>query len=175
MQDIVFPNKNEKEFIEMAKKLGIDELIFAYKKKEDFYTKKENIKITNTLYTEPNKIRKGTTTICNASREAIERGASIVYGFETIEPKEHTHYRKSGMNQVLCKLATNKKVKIGFAFSTILNNHGQKRAIILGRMMQNIKFCKKYKTPIIIASFAANPYEMRAEAELKAFFSQLGL
>ena len=172
MQDIVFPNKNEEEFIQMAEKLGIKELIFVYKDKKDFYNKPG---ITNALLVEPKDIRKthdkGIMAVCTASREAIERQADIVYGFEMLEAKEHTHYRQSGLNQVLCKLATDKKVKIGISFSQILNTYGQKRATILGRMMQNIKFCKKYKTPMITASFATNPYEMIAEAELKALFN----
>jgi RNase P/RNase MRP subunit p30 len=168
MIDIVFPNKNEQEFEEMAKKLGI-ELLFVYKDNKN----------AKALLVEPKDVRKThdkkIMAICTASREAIEREADIVYGFELLETREHTHYRASGMNQVLCKLAADKKVKIGFSFSEILNTYGQKRAIIMGRMAQNIMFCQKYKTPIKIASFATEPYQMRAEAELKAFFKQLGM
>ena len=168
MIDIVFPNKNEEEFTEMAKKLGI-EIIFAYKDNKN----------AKALLVEPKDVRrthdKKIMAICTASREAIERGADIVFGFELLEEKEHTHYRKSGLNQVLCKLAADKKVKIGFSFSSILESYGQKRAMILGRMKQNIAFCQKYKTPIKIASFATNPWQMRTESELKAFFRQLGM
>jgi len=168
MIDIVFPNKNEQEFEETAKKLGI-ELLFVYKDNKN----------AKALLVEPKDVRKThdkkIMAICTASREAIERGADVVYGFELLETREHTHYRASGMNQVLCKLAADKKVKIGFSFSEILNTYGPKRAIIMGRMAQNIMFCQKYKTPIKIASFATEPYQMRAEAELKAFFKQLGM
>jgi hypothetical protein len=179
MIDIVFPNKNETEFIAMAQKLGISGLIFAYKNKNEFYEKKTEIPITNALFAEPKDIPKsksiGAPSICAASREAIERGASIVFGFELLEEKEHTHYRKSGLNQVLCKIATDKKVAIGFSFSSILNVFAQKRAQLLGRIMQNIMFCQKYKTPMKIASFATTPFEMRAPAELASFFHQLGM
>ena len=120
MIDVVFPNKNEEEFIEMAKKLGINGLIFAYKNKNEFYEKKADIQITNALFAEPKDITKAkqykVPAICTASREAIERGANIVFGFELSEAKEHTHYRQSGLNQVLCKIATDKKVSIGFSF-----------------------------------------------------------
>ncbi len=169
MIDIVFPDKNEQEFEEMAKKLGIQELIFVYKDNKN----------AKALLVEPQHVRKthdkGKIAICTASREAIERAADLVFGFELLETREHTHYRASGMNQVLCKLATDKKVKIGLSFSQILNAYGQKRAILTGRMIQNITFCQKYKTPMKIASFATNPYEMRAPAELTAFFTQLGM
>ncbi len=179
MIDIVFPNKNEEEFIEMAKKLGIAGLIFAYKNKNEFYEKKTDIPIINALFTEPRNISKakqlGVPSICMASREAIERGTNIVFGFELLEEKDHTHYRRSGLNQVLCKLAADKKVAIAFSFSTILQYTGQKRAQLLGRIMQNITFCQKYKTPMKTASFATNPYEMRAPADLAAFFKELGM
>lgn len=177
MIDVVFPNKNEQEFIEIAKKLGITGLIFAYKDKKDFYQEKTTIPITNALLVEPKNLHKfrGIPTICTASREAIERGANVVYDFELQEQKEHTHYRRSGLNQVLCKLATDKKVHIGISFANLLNNTGQKRAMILGRIMQNITFCQKYKTKIKIASFATSPYEMRAPQDLRALFQQLGL
>ena len=175
MIDIVFPNKNESEFIEMARKLGISGLIFAYKQPSEFYEGDAS----NALFIEPKNIQKARNNdvlaICPASREAIERGADIVVGFELQEIKDHTHYRESGMNQVLCKLATERKVRIGFSFSTILQIYGQKRAQLLGRIMQNITFCRKFKTPTKIASFATSPYEMRAPAELKAFFIQLGM
>ncbi len=179
MIDIVFPNKNEEEFIQMAQTLGIGGLIFAYKNKNEFYEKKTDIPTINAFFIEPKNISKakqlGAPSICTASREAIERGATIVFGFELLEEKEHTHHRKSGLNQVLCKIATDKKTAIGFSFSTILNSTGQKRAQLLGRTMQNITFCQKYKTPMKIASFATNPYEMRAPADLAAFFTQLGM
>lgn len=176
MIDIVFPNKNEAEFIEMARKLGISGLIFAYKQPSEF---SKNPEAANALFVEPKHIQKARNndmlSICPASREAIERGAGIVVGFELQEAKDHTHYRESGMNQVLCTIATEKKVRIGFSFSTILQYTGQKRAQLLGRMSQNIRFCRKFKTPIKIASFASTPFDMRAPAELKAFFMQLGM
>ncbi len=179
MIDIVFPNKNEEEYIQIAKRLGLEGIVFVYKDKKEFYTKETAIPITNALLVEPKNVRKAHDSnlmaICSASREAIERGADIVFGFELLEAKDPTHYRAGGLNQVLCKLATEKKVQIGFSFSTILNYTGQKRAILLGRIAQNITFCKKYKTPIRIASFATNPWEMRGAQDIKALFSTLGM
>ena len=173
MIDIVFPDKNEEEFIQMAERLGIPGLIFAYKNKQDFYAKKAKIPITNALLAQTKN--SNITTICPASREAIERGADIVYGFELLEQKDHTHYRKSGLNQVLCKLAAQKNVKIGFAFSTILNTTGQKQAILLGRIMQNIKLCNKYKIKIHIVSFAKDKYEMKSANDTKSMQKILGI
>jgi len=121
------------------------------------------------------KIRPGITTVCEGTREALERGATYAYGFEEQEPKDHTHYRRSGLNQVLCKIATKKNVRITFSFASILGATREKRALILGRIMQNIRLCQKYKTPMKIASFATEPYQMRSPHDLAAFFSQLGM
>jgi len=177
MIDIVFPNKNEKQFVQIAEKLGIKQLIFVYKSEKEFYTEKSKVEITNALLVEASKVRKTQDkkilTVCKASREAIERKADIVYGFELQEGKDKTHYRLSGLNQVLCKLATRKKVKIGLSVSELLVVKGQ--VVTMGRMMQNIRLCTKYKTPMKIASFASNPYQMRSSEDLTALFKQLGM
>lgn len=175
MIDIVFPEGNEEEFIRMAEKLGIDKVIFAYKTKPEFGKSNRQ----KALMVEPKHVQnakaQGIITICPGSREAIERGADIAYNFEQEKKRDATHYRESGLNQVLCRIATEKNVKIGLSFSSIIAEKGHKRAILIGRMMQNIRICQKYKTPMKIASFAKTPYEMRAQAELIAFFSQLGM
>lgn len=82
--------------------------------------------------------------------------------------------RRSGLNQVLCKLAAKNDVAIGFDFSYLLNSTGKQRARILGRMRQNVKFCKKYKVKMIFSSFAKTKYELRSNDFLKVFSNILG-
>jgi len=82
--------------------------------------------------------------------------------------------RRSGLNQVLCKLAAKNNVAIGFDFSYLLNSSGKERARILGRMSQNVRFCKKYKVKMVFSSFARNKYELRSENYLKIFSKILG-
>jgi len=174
MIDIVFPSGNENALAQMAKRLGISKLIFVYQKKNQFFTGKLDVEYDNALATSANAIKPG-ITICQGSREAIERGATYAYGFEEEFRKDHTHYRKSGLNHIMCKLAAEKNVAITFPFSTILSLRGAKRSIHLGRIMQNIRLCQKYHTPMKIASFAHEPYQLRAPHELAAFFVQLGM
>ncbi|PIN75242.1 hypothetical protein COV18_03570 [Candidatus Woesearchaeota archaeon CG10_big_fil_rev_8_21_14_0_10_37_12] len=177
MIDIVFPNKNEEQFIELAKKLGIKQLIFAYANQKEFYTKKTNFPTENLLLTTPQKMPKQTKNkyICKGNREALEQRAYVAYDFEQTERSDHTHYRQSGLNQVLCKLATEKNVRIGFSMSSILSVTGVKQAVLLGRIAQNIQFCKKYKTPTKIASFATKPEHMRSPEDLASLFTMLGM
>jgi len=178
MHDIVFPQDNEEEFIKIAGRLGIKSLTFVYSDLKQFYEKAE-IKYDCAVLCQPQKIpamkTKKIPYLCPASREAIERGAPLVFAFETTEDKDHTHYRRSGLNQVLCKLATQKNVAIGFSLHTLLTSEGRKRAMIMGRIMQNIIFLRKYKTNVKIASFATSPYEMRAPSEITALFVSLGM
>lgn len=179
MHDIVFPQGNEEEFIKIAEKLGIKSLTFVYSDAKQFYTKKGKIPYDCAVLCQPSKIpslkSKKIPYFCPASREAIERGAPLTFNFEITEDKDHTHYRRSGLNQVLCKLATQKNVAIGFSLHTLLSSEGRKRATIMGRIMQNIIFLRKYKTNIKIASFATNPYEMRAPSEIVSLFVSMGM
>ena len=176
MQDIVFPQGNEQDFITLAKRLGFTGLVFVYKNKSDF---SKNLFARNALLVKPEAVKGAKLakilTVCTASREALERGADIVFGFETTYGKDKTHYRESGLNQVLCRIATDQGTRIGFCAEAILEASGQARTTLLGRLMQNIFLCRKFKTPVCIASFATKPENMRAPAELVPLFKDLGM
>ncbi len=184
MRDIVFPKNNEKEFISLAEKLGYNELIFVYDqknlKKQIFKTK---IKIIFGVKTNPKQIQKARNksdfVIVEAdehSRMAFEnKHVSLIYALEKLEKHDHMHFRKSGLNQVLCSLACKKDIIVGFSFNSILNSSEKWRSRLLGRMMQNVKLCRKYKVKTTIASFATKPMEMRSPAELKSFGIILGM
>ena len=49
------------------------------------------------------------------------------------------------------------------------------RGQILGRMMQNVKICRKYKTKMIVFSFAENKKEMRDVKDLISFGRVIGM
>jgi RNase P/RNase MRP subunit p30 len=183
MQDIVIPNKNENKFIEIADKLGYDELIFLYKLK-DFKKKefKSNIKIKQGILVYDKEIKKAqhksNIVIVKTinSRGIVESNKNITLkSLETDKSKDFMHQRRSNFNQVIAKLATKNKIKIAFSFNDLLNATEPKRSIILGRLKENIKLVRKYKNQAIIASFATTPYEMRSRLDLKSFFSNLGL
>ena len=110
------------------------------------------------------------------NRRALERkGVDILYGVEKFRVKDKIHYKDAGLNQVLCKLAKKNNVKIGFSFNDVLGVEDEKRAIILGRMMQNVRLCNKYKVDMVMGSFAKNKYEMRSGKDLVAFGKLLGM
>ena len=113
--------------------------------------------------------------------DGINRGAfenkntDIVYSIEKFRGKDKLHYKDAGLNQVLCKLAKKNRIKIGFCFSDVLSLDNEKRAIILGKMMQNIRLCNKYKVDMVIGSFAKDKYGLRNSKDLVAFGRLLGM
>lgn len=192
--DIVFPDNNEKKFIEIAEKLGIEGLCFVYniKNKKDFLEKKEKINkikektkinLFTAIISEPKDVRKSRQItkliICKSpedNRHVFEKGKpAVIFELEKTAKKDSMHSRNSGLNHILCEIANKNKVLIGFSFSSLLDSEGMLRTQITGRMMQNIRLCRKYKTKTIIASFAGDPYKMRAFHDLKSTFISFGM
>jgi RNase P/RNase MRP subunit p30 len=87
--------------------------------------------------------------------------------------RDFIHHRNSGLNQVLCKLAKQNNVAIGFSFSSILDSKDRGRSI--GRIMQNIRICRKYKVPIVIGSFAKTNVKTRNFTDIQSFFKIIGM
>ena len=89
------------------------------------------------------------------------------------ETYDKLHYRSSGLNHVLCKLAKKNNVCIAFSFRRML--YSKNRALLFGKIMQNIKLCRKYKVNVVFGSFAENKWEMRSPHELKTLMQCLGM
>lgn len=109
-------------------------------------------------------------------RSIIEHGSiDLIYDLETSPRQDFLHHRNSGLNQVLCRLLQQKKIAYAIAFSTLLRATSPKRYILLGRIMQNILLCRKYKVPMVLASFAQTPFELRSAGELQSLGISLGM
>ena len=189
--DIVFPNRNEDEFIELAPRLGYNGLYFIYNYDKNINKYEEKIKKLqkNTKLKlsygfiiplkDTNKIKKTKALIfiksSSKNRFVIEKNkANILFGLEEHAKEDFIHHRASGLNQVLCKLASKNKIIIGFSFNSILKNKKNSYKI-LGRMMQNIWLCRKYKIKTLTGSFSEQPYEMRSVYDLISLFFVLGM
>jgi len=187
--DIVFPGGNEEKFLEIARRLGYKSIVFAYNGIEKMpknlpsLIKKSKIKITTAIVAEEKQIQKAKkyaslvlVRSTGNDRWVLEKSkVDILFGLETAQKKDFMHHRASGLNQVLCKIAAKKGKTIGFDFSAVLNSKGMLRAQIIGRMMQNARFCRKYKVKVLLVSFARKPYEMRASKDIEAFGNVVGL
>jgi len=177
--EIVFPNNNEKEFVNIAEKLGIKKLMFIYNEKEfqsaetKFDKIETNIELEKGLFVANinTKIKSKFSAAKSSLNDRIlieNKSADLIYGFEEVHHKDSTHQRNSNLNHIICQLAHDKDVSFGFSYSQLLNS--DKRALIMGRMKQNIKLCKKYKVKMIFASFTKSPFELRSRHDASALF-----
>lgn len=181
MYDIVCPEGDEDQFVLMARRLGFSGLVMCYSDaklvpKVDF-----GFPVKFAVVCPPSKIHsvksRGFLAFCRGSekaRESIERSADLVFGVED-ERKDSVHFRRSGLNQVLARLMVRKDVRLGFSFADVLDVRGFRRSVLLGRMMQNVSFARKFRFHSVIGSFASHPLAMRAPDDLRAFFHVLGM
>lgn len=120
---------------------------------------------------------KGGCTVLECDEESIQpalegRKARVILVSEK-NTRDSMHFRKAALNQVTCALAKKNDIMIAFSFSAILSSGN--RPLLLGRMMQNIRLCRKYKVKMIFASFARNKYEMRNASDLISFAQLIGM
>jgi RNase P/RNase MRP subunit p30 len=183
--DIAVPKDNEQAFIEIAEKLGCSGLVFLYAKEDKRI--KERIKdlskstkmklYTGLLVKDANKARKAKKDFDLlfglGTRQNFEsRDIDVLFDLESGPRQDYIHNRNSGLNQVHCKLAKEKKKTLAFSFNQVLKTEHPE--IIIGRLMQNLALCKKYKNDFVIASFAREPYEMRFHKDYVAFLKAVG-
>ena len=190
--DIVIQKNNEAEFVEIASKLGLRKLYFLYnfdeynqenikKKLDSANNKKINLKI-GFLVNQKNinhAIQQSKLLVVKSSdkdRLFIEgKKIKLIYGFEELNKKDYMHQRASGLNHILCELASKNNVAIGFSYSYLINKNSQYSSLLIGRMMQNINLCRKYWVKTIIGSFSENPYDLRAPHDILALSKLLGM
>ena len=106
---------------------------------------------------------------------AINCMADILLSPEFTRRRDFPDYRNSGLNQVLCREAARNNTAIGFNFSDILHLEGKDRALRLGRMIQNVRLCRKFHVPMILATFAETENELRTSDELISFGVSIGM
>lgn len=110
----------------------------------------------------------------NANRAALEnKRVDILLSPERGRKDDFINCRNSGLNQVLCALARKNEIAIGFNFCDILNS--KERDKLMGRMMQNIKLCRKFKVKMVFGCFTENEWEKREKIDLFAFAQVLGM
>jgi len=86
--------------------------------------------------------------------------------------KDFMHNRNSGLNQVLCKFAKENNVAVGFSFSNVLHSEDYRE---FGRIIQNIKLCRKYKIKMVVGNFAKSESDVRELTDVYSLFKVLGI
>ncbi|HLD89344.1 MAG TPA: hypothetical protein VI894_03990 [Candidatus Nanoarchaeia archaeon] len=177
--DHVFPEKNELKFVRLAEKLGYEKLVFVYSMKNYNQAKLEQLKnktklqLETAVFCNENQIQEAKKTSekvvvkSSGERTTFEQGPSIIFGLEENPRKDSLHFRNSGLNQVTCKIARDKNITIAVSFSDLLRR--KNKPILLGRIIQNKRFCSKYDVNFEIYSLARNHFEMRSWHDLESF------
>jgi RNase P/RNase MRP subunit p30 len=174
MLDIAFPKNNEKSLLAQAKKLGSNPL-FVYEPK---LYKDGGMFIIATSIRDIDSARKvakraqfviASSTEEKTIRKIMEsKWIKFFTNIETSTGRDHTHYRRSNFNQVLAVLAKETGKTYLIDFSRLLKITDKNRTILIGRIMQNIRICQKFKVPISIVTFAREPYHLRNPRDLQA-------
>lgn len=101
-----------------------------------------------------------------------DKRISILLSPEEKMKRDSMHSRNSGLNHVLCSMASKNNVVIGIDYSAFKKLKGKEAAERLGRIMQNVDLCRKYDTPIVLASFSKKPSSLY---ELRSFALSIGM
>ena len=173
--DLVFPQGNEQKLVEMALKLGFTRLILCYplsdpglKSRKDEVAKL-GIDAVFAVYVDRQddipKAQRFTHEIVARGAQGIydDRRVKYVIGFESSRREDFIHHRNSGLNQVFIQAA----IKTG---KTILVDVSQLLAgeqdVVLGRVLQNNMFFRKYKPDVLVVSGAREALDMRAPRDM---------
>lgn len=80
--------------------------------------------------------------------------------------KDSLKQRSSGLNHTLAKTASEKKIAILISLDTIEKQDKENKSILIARIIQNIKVCRKSKCLVKIASLSNNKFFSKKEREL---------
>lgn len=112
----------------------------------------------------------------SVNRKAVEdKNVDILMSPEKGRYKDFMKSRNSGLNQVLCKLASKNDVAIGFDFNEVLKAKDSEKPNIIGRMKFNARLCNKYSVGMYVCNSTKNKEEIRSEPDLNAFGRILGM
>ena len=159
--DLVVAEKNKKEILQLAKSLGFGKVYF--------------IKPSDILESVKEARKKEGLVIIKGGNDTINRAAVSCKQVDVLlnpEPltKDSLTQRNSGLNQVLCKLAAKNNVAIGFSFDRLFLGHE-----MIGKIMQNIKLCRKYKVNMIFVTLAKDKYQLRSAIDMLSIARLLGM
>lgn len=188
-REIVLPKNNEEEFAEVASRLDIKKMYFLYD--FDEFNEKSQKKIeeygglkvkTGFIVNQKNikNVYKKSDMIAIKSSEKdrifVESGKiNLIYGFEEVAKRDYLHQRASGLNHVMCDLLKKSNISVGFSYGSLLSSKNEQAHLHMGRMIQNIRLCQKFKLKTVIASFSSDPYSIRSPHDIMSLFSVLGM
>ncbi|MCS7134605.1 MAG: hypothetical protein NZ889_01985, partial [Candidatus Pacearchaeota archaeon] len=100
----------------------------------------------------------GTTDIIN--RRALEHTkVSALVSPEFSRSEDFLYQRNSGLNHVLCRIANENKKMIIFRMKDFSGTK-ENKASFFGKLIQNLKLCRKYKVNYLLTNFSSKKDEI---------------
>jgi len=181
--DLIIPKDNEKELASRAAELNREKVIFLKEFKDTQEAKRYTSTIKGLLITSKKDLVKvralkqhvDSVVVVSDASEAFNRavvetkGIDYVFNLASSMGRDHTHYRRGGVNQVIAKLMVENGIKYGISFSRFLAEEQRRRIVLLGRWIFNAKIFKKYGVPVEVFSMASLPDDIRSADALGVF------
>lgn len=170
--DVLVPKNNEDELLDAAVAMGWKEVVLLYPNKNQKQPTTHNSQLTTRV--EYLAVKQGCWARSTGDvRVLLEKvRPKVLFDIVGEDKKEHTHYRRAGLDEKCCAVAVKNNVAIGFSLESLRCE--KDFALLLGRWKQNIMLCKKYKVPMIFASFASSPDSIRSPNDMQGLFELLG-
>ncbi len=104
------------------------------------------------------------------NRRAVEdKKTQILLNPHQGQTADALHFRRSGVNHIVCALAYKNNVTFAFTLDHVQSPQE------MGRVMQNIKLCRKYKVGMLFYSNAKTIDDMRGAQDMMALCRVLGM
>lgn len=166
MRDIVQVQEgNEKPFIERAIALKYDEITLIYTRKPRNEVSDSRILLKTGLI---EKKGFGENISLGTSLTNISKGTTMLVNNEFDQEKDFVHQRRSGLNHVWIKECKKQNITVLFNFSKLQKQPLERVSVVMGRMMQNAKLCKKYGVNFELVSFTDSIISMRHSKDVAA-------
>lgn len=159
MYDLTLIKTNKEEITSLGKKLGFSEIYFI-----------EKTSILRSI----NEIKPRRLNIILGGNDELNRkiltsrNATILLNPES-NIKDSIKQVNSGLNQVLCELASKNKIDIAFSLDRLQNTS------LIPKIMQNIRLCRKYRVRMLFFTLAESKYELRSARDLVSLLTVLGM
>jgi RNase P/RNase MRP subunit p30 len=181
--DLVFPKNNEEHLAQMAIRLGITHLIFCYGLKDPLLKSRQKevamlahdklstefaVLVTNQQ--EVSKARTLTRSIIGIAKPEMfeDKRVGYIIDMEMGKRDDFIHHRNSGLSQVFIEQAKRTEKVLLVNMNNLITN-ALPQPILLGRIMQNNDFYKKYRPDVLVVSGAREPLQMRPPRDMQAF------
>lgn len=135
------------------------------------YINTSDIKLARKLVDKLAKEKKKVVVIgkdISFNREILENKKVNVLVLSHTDKKDRLKQRDSGLNHILCKIAKDNNITFAINLKEFEIENKKERALILSRLIQNIKLMKKTKNKVILQNYN-NKYQA------KSFLLTLGM